>query len=411
MLRIATSSRAPKLLVIASAVELQFGYGCTPAWWQLWKAMHEAGVELIVTPYRGDPVQSLWWRTEPNPCRRQGEWFERLRKATARLRGDTHLRRSEDSPRDALGSRLVREVIWRHVTPRWQRHLEAIVERERSIDAVVVFGVPMSHLRGVPTAVRERYGVPFVYYDPDVPMSLPEYGGMDTGFNIYHGADPGEYDLVLSNSEGGLDRLLALGARRAEHLFWGVDPDVFAPRDVQKEYDVLFYGYGTKFRQRWLTELIGTPSERMTDVDFAVGGADFRDTVGRARTLPYLDPSRLPEAISAARINVNVARRPHASVRASSTSRLFELAGAGAAIVTNPYEGIERWFEPGSELLVVGSSDEAVETYGLLLDDPEQSAELGRRARERVLEEHTVARRVERLLELIGVGRPSAAVV
>ena len=29
---------------------------------------------------------------------------------------------------------------------------------------------------------------------------------MDTGFNYYHGADPSEYDLVVSNSEGGLPR-------------------------------------------------------------------------------------------------------------------------------------------------------------------------------------------------------------
>ena len=42
-------------------------------------------------------------------------------------------------------------------------------------------------------------------------MSLPEYGGMDTGFNPYHGADPWEYDLVLSNSDGGIPRLLELG--------------------------------------------------------------------------------------------------------------------------------------------------------------------------------------------------------
>jgi len=33
-----------------------------------------------------------------------------------------------------------------------------------------------------------------------VPMSLPEFGGHDTGFNYYFGADPSEYDLVVSNS-------------------------------------------------------------------------------------------------------------------------------------------------------------------------------------------------------------------
>ena len=58
---------------------------------------------------------------------------------------------------------------------------------------------------------------------------------MDTGFNPYHGADPWEYDLVLSNSEGGIGRLLELGARRAEALYWGADPEFFAPQDVEKE--------------------------------------------------------------------------------------------------------------------------------------------------------------------------------
>ena len=88
----------------------------------------------------------------------------------------------------------------------------------------------MAHLRGIPTFLRERFGVPVVFYDGDVPMSLPEFGGMDTGFNYYHGADPSEYDLVVSNSEGGLGRLLELGARRAEAVFWGADPEFFQPR-------------------------------------------------------------------------------------------------------------------------------------------------------------------------------------
>jgi spore maturation protein CgeB len=295
------------------------------------------------------------------------------------------------------------------VTPRWRRHLERILERERDVDAVVVFTVPMSHLRGIPTALRERFDVPIVYYDADVPMSLPEYGGMDTGFNIYHGADPSEYDLVLSNSEGGLGRLRELGARRAEALFWGADPELFAPLPVEKEHDVFFYAYGDKFRRNWMRELIGEPSRRLGEVDFVLGGTDFRGDVGRARELGYFPVNLLSHVISASRINLNVARRPHAEVFASSTSRLFELAAAGAAIVTNPYEGIERWFEPGSELLVISGADEAVDAYRNLLDDPGAAAELGRRARERVLSEHTFADRARRLLELVEVGSPSAA--
>ena len=226
--------KPPKILAVASAIDLDFKYGCTPAWWQLWKGLHEAGVDLIVTPYRGRPVQAPWWRTEPNPCYREGELFAGSRDLVARFKGDTHIRRAEESPPDTTTDKLVRDVIWRWVTPRWQRHLERILEREGDVDAVVVFTVPMSHLRGVATKLRERFSVPIVFYDGDVPMSLPEFGGMDTGFNYYHGADPSEYDLVVSNSEGGLERLRELGARRAEAIFWGADPELFRPLPVEK---------------------------------------------------------------------------------------------------------------------------------------------------------------------------------
>jgi Glycosyl transferases group 1 len=400
--------RPPKILAVASAVDLDFRYGCTPAWWQLWKGLYEAGCDLIVTPYRGRAVESPWWRTYENPCYREGEAFAAARVAAARLKRDTHLRRDEEHPRDSAADRIVRRVIASWVTPRWQRHLERILEREGDVAAVIVFTVPMSHLRGVPTALRERFDVPIVYYDGDVPMSLPEFGGMDTGFNIYHGADPSEYDLVVSNSEGGLGRLLELGARRAEAVFWGADPELFTPLPVEKEHDVFFYGYGDKFRREWMQQLIGEPSRRLADVDFALGGRDFRGDLGHARVIGDIPFNAFNRAISASRINLNVTRRSHATVVASSTARPFELAMAGAAIVSSPVAGMQRWFEPGRELLVVADADEAEQAYRQLLADPASREELGRRARERALDEHTYLARARRLLDLVGLGAPAA---
>ena len=399
--------RRPRILAVASAVDLEFRYGCTPAWWQLWKALYEVGVDLIVAPYRGRPVESPWWRTAPNPTYRQGEAYAGLRLGVARLSGDRVLRRHEGEPKDSAFDRVTRETIWKLVTPRWRRHLDRLVERERP-DAVIVFTVPMAHFRGIPTYLRERHGVPVVYYDGDVPASLPEFGGLDAGFNHYHGADLSEYDLVLSNSEGGLSRLLALGARRAESVFWAADPEFFRPMPVAKEVDAFFYGYGDKFRREWIEALIAEPSRREPRIDFAVGGRDFRGGVGNARLVGDVPFNTFCLAINGARINLNVTRGAHGTVDGSSTCRPFELAAAGAAIVSNPHAGIERWFEPGSELVVVNDADEALDAYRALLDDPGEAVAMGLRARERVLDEHTYVHRAKRVLELLELATGSS---
>jgi spore maturation protein CgeB len=179
---------------------------------------------------------------------------------------------------------------------------------------------------------------------------------------------------------------------------------LFQPHDVEKEYDVFFYGYGDKFRREWMQALVGEPSRSAAEIDFALGGRDFRGDIGNAREIGDVPFNVFARAISAARINLNITRRSHATVFASSSSRPFELAAAGAAIVSNPYEGIERWFEPGRELIVVNDADEALAAYRELLADPGQAEELGRRARERALDEHTYAHRARRVLELVGIG-------
>ena len=400
--------RQPRILAVASAVDLDFRYGCTPAWWQLWKGLYEAGVDLVVTPYRGRPVESPWWRVAPNPTYREGETYATLRDGLARVKGDRYLRRAEDSPEDTALDRLTREAIWRLVTPRWRRHLDRLVERERP-DAVVVFTVPMAHFRGIATHLRERFAIPVAFYDGDVPMSLPEFGGMDTGFNYYHGADPSEYDLLFSNSEGGAARLLELGARRVEPVMWAADPDFFRPLEVEKECDVFFYGYGDKFRREWMAALIGEPSRADPRIDFALGGRDFRGDVGGARLLGDVPFNVFSRAISAARVNLNVTRRSHATVSGSSTCRPFELAAAGAAIVSNPHDGIERWFEPGSEVLVVEGAEQALAAYRQLLDDPAEARAMGARARARVLDEHTYAHRARQVLQALGLDAAVAA--
>ena len=122
---------------------------------------------------------------------------------------------------------------------------------------------------------------------------------------------------------------------------------------------MFFYGYGDKFRREWMKTMVGEPSRAAPELDFALGGLDFQGDTGAARLLGDVPFNVFARAISAARVNLNITRRPHATVAGSSTARPFELASSGAAIVSNPHEGIERWFEPGRELVVVESAEEA----------------------------------------------------
>ena len=155
-----------------------------------------------------------------------------------------------------------------------------------------------------------------------------------------------------------------------------------------------------------MSTLVGQPSRALPDADFALGGRDFRGDIGNARVIGDVPFNVFARAISSARVNLNITRRSHASVYASSTSRPFELAASGATIVSNPVEGMERWFEPGHELLVVSNADEAADAYRELLSDPAQADALGRAARERALDEHTYAHRARQVLDYIGTAVP-----
>ena len=73
----------------------------------------------------------------------------------------------------------------------------------------------------------------------------------------------------------------------------------------------------------------------------------------------------------------------------------------GACIVASPYEGLELWFEPEREIIVVNSGEEALERYRWLLAHDTERQRLGAAARARVLAEHTMRHRAHQLLGIM----------
>ncbi len=66
--------KAPKIVAVASAVDLDFRYGCTPAWWQLWKGLHDGRrrPDRHAVPRQGDRVPVVAHRAEPALPRGRG---------------------------------------------------------------------------------------------------------------------------------------------------------------------------------------------------------------------------------------------------------------------------------------------------------------------------------------------------
>jgi len=384
-----------KILALVSTLDLKYGLGCTPSWLQLLKGFQETGNEVIAIPYLGEPVQSLWWRTYENPC----SWQSRLFNATSKSR--LHGLNGKAGASATLSNFLVKN----HIRPRWKRHLDHVLSKEKDVDLVFMMNMPVNHFTGLPSHMKEEYGVKVAYYDGDMPTILPQHAlAREFKFSYYQGADLSEYDVFFSNSKGAIPDIKKMGAKEVHPLYYAADPELCRPLEVAKDYDVSFYGHGSQLREEWLTKLIAEPSQRERETRFVVGGRDFQVSLGRAEFVGPVPYSEFGRFVSRSRINLNITRTSHTTVYASATARPFELAAFGACIVSQPYEGMQEWFSVGQELLVAGSAEEAQEVYEELLRDTETARELGRRARARVLKEHTFHHRAREVVAAVGAG-------
>ncbi len=390
-----------KLLVVASSLDLQQPFSSTPSWWQLLKGLYEIGVELVVTTYQGPAIETLWWRAVPNPVRLQGDLFKALREAARRLRRPPAAPPTPAAGQgESLSERLIRRTAQTLIAPRWRATLDRLLTEQPDIDALLFLTIPLNHVAGVPAYLIARHGKPVFFYDGDLPASLPQFRGFSTGFRIYQGADPGEYTAVLGSSVGALEHLTALGARHVHTLHYAADPDIWSPLDVPQDIDVFFYGHGAEYREDWIRAMIAEPSRALPGRRFAVRGTALGD-LGRAERLPYLSFSKLREYACRSRINLLITRQAHASVYASSNARPFELAALGACMVSSPYSGLETWFEPEKEVIILASPEEATERIAWLLDHESARAAIGAAARARFLKEHTYRHRAQALVDIL----------
>jgi spore maturation protein CgeB len=96
---------------------------------------------------------------------------------------------------------------------------------------------------------------------------------------------------------------------------------------------------------------------------------------------------------------LNVTRDSMTRFGFSPATRVFEAAGAGACLISDAWEGMEMFLEPGREVLLARSGEDVIRHLTSLT--PDLANAIGQRARQRILREHTYearARQVDAIL-------------
>ncbi len=283
------------------------------------------------------------------------------------------------------------------LTNKWKKLLSEIIKKEKEIDAVLFIGVPLNHFNGLASYLKKELSCPLIYYDLDVPTSLPEHGGFS--FSYYLHADVAKYDAIIVPSDGVFDELKKLNANKVFSVHFGVDPDLYLPLCVEQDIDVFFFATSDSDRESEVSMMISEPSTKM-EARFLVSGIKYNTDLKKAEKISMLPFSLWRYYACRSKIYLNITRKGHASTF-TSTSRPFELAAMECCIVSHPYKGLDQWFTTGKETFVVENAKEAIDVYKWLLNDNETRRKVGMAARQRVLKDHTFRKRANDILEIL----------
>jgi spore maturation protein CgeB len=179
-----------------------------------------------------------------------------------------------------------------------------------------------------------------------------------------------------------------------------VDPTSYYPEVSGTRWELGYLGTYSDDRQPTVDELLVQPARRRSDEHFVVAGPQYPAHItwpGNVERIEHLPPPEHRAFYNAQHFTLNVTRASMIAAGYSPSVRLFEAAACGVPVISDRWTGIEDFFQPGAEILVADDTDD-VERYLTEIGGEERAA-VGRRARDRVLAEHTAETRAAELVE------------
>jgi spore maturation protein CgeB len=257
----------------------------------------------------------------------------------------------------------------------------------------------------VPAA--RRPGAVAAFWDVDAPATLDRIAADQ--------ADPfrpliPDYDIILTYGGGPpvVSAYERFGARRCVPIYNGLDPQTHHPVAPEPRFacDLGLVANRLPDRERRIDEFFVEVAADLPDAHFLLGGNGWADKVlpTNVSCLGHLY-TRDHNAFNASALAVlNVSRDSMAAYGFSPATRVFEAAGAAACVITDAWEGIAQFFEPGREILVAANGPAVAEQLARLSRD--EASRIGAAARARTLADHTYAQRVALLQRVLDGSEP-----
>ena len=234
-------------------------------------------------------------------------------------------------------------------------------------------------------------GTVVAFWDVDAAATLERVTG--------NAADPfrslvPKYDVVFTYGGGEpvVRGYKQLGATRCFPIYNALDPSTHHPCSPVDKFNaaLAFLGNRLPDREERVREFFFTPSRLQQEMRFILGGSGWQDAVAPYPNVEYVGHVYTADhnAFNSTPLAVlNVCRDSMARCGFSPPTRFFEAAGAGSCLITDAWEGIEDFLEPGKECLVANNGDEVSEHLKNL--SRKRSAQIGQAALKRVLSAHT----------------------
>jgi spore maturation protein CgeB len=232
------------------------------------------------------------------------------------------------------------------------------------------------------------------FWDVDAPATL-ERVTQDTQ-DPFRALVP-RYDVVFTYG-GGIPVVSAyrnLGARLCVPIYNALDPSTHfpVPADPRFEADLSLCANRLPDREARVEEFFLRAAEALPARGFLLGGSGWGDRglpqnvryAGHVYTSDHNAFNCSPRAV------LNVTRDSMTRFGFSPATRVFEAAGVGACLISDAWEGMELFLEPGNEVLLAHDGDEVRAHLEALT--AERARAIGDAARKRILAHHTYENR------------------